>query len=134
MLDNLHVGMSLAGVGSLREDGCTFIQRHSRYTSIFMTTTPRYMKDKTVKDNKLCSTHPSCVSIYIYICVLSIDRIPLHKTVSTLSPLRSAIWNFINQFGQVDRIKYVFFTTSLQILILWCRATAKIPSFCEKKD
>ena len=43
MLDNLHVGMSLAGEGSLWEDGCTFIQRH-RYTSIFMTTTHRYMK------------------------------------------------------------------------------------------
>ena len=61
MLDNLHVGMSLAGEGSLREDGCTFIQRHSRYTSIFMTTTPRYMKDKTVKELQIV-----CQYIYIY--------------------------------------------------------------------
>ena len=46
MVDNLHVGTTLAG--SPQEDGCTFIQRHI-YTSVFMTTTHRYMKDKTFK-------------------------------------------------------------------------------------
>ena len=52
MVDKLHVGTTLAG--SPQEDGCTFIQRHI-YTSVFMTTTHRYMKEKLSKYYKLCT-------------------------------------------------------------------------------